>query len=208
MILFMATIIKAQKREHKNNTKLRNSGYIPAVVYGFKTESQSIAVDEKDLVKTLREVGRNGVMKIDVDGQSLNVVLNDYQMNILKAQIIHADFLAINMKEELEVSVTVNTTGTSVGVSEGGLLQQPNRELTVVVKPSDIPDSIDVDVTNVAIGDTLTVGDVREKIDYKIVEDDDYTLVTVSAPRVETESDTETETDADAEGTEEASSEE
>ncbi|MER2236805.1 MAG: 50S ribosomal protein L25, partial [Psychrobacillus sp.] len=119
-----------------------------------------------------------------------------------------ADFLAINMKEELEVSVTVNTTGTSVGVSEGGLLQQPNRELTVIVKPSDIPDSIEVDVTNIAIGDTLTVGDVREKVDYKIVEDDDYTLVTVSAPRVETESDTETEAEADAEGTEEASSEE
>lgn len=204
MILFMATIIKAQKREHKNNTKLRNSGFIPAVVYGFETESQPIAVDEKDLVKTLREVGRNGVMKIDVEGQSLNVVLNDYQMNILKAQIIHADFLAINMKEELEVSVTVNTTGTSLGVSEGGLLQQPSRELTVIVKPSDIPDSIEIDVTNMAIGDTLTVGDVRDKIGYKIIEDDDYTLVTVSAPRVETETDAE----ADAEGTEEASTEE
>ena len=208
MILFMATIIKAQKREHKDNTKLRNTGYIPAVVYGFETQSQPIAVDEKDLAKTLREVGRNGVMKIDIEGKSINVVLNDYQMNILKAQMIHADFLAINMKEELEVSVTVNTTGTSVGVSEGGLLQQPNREVTVIVKPSDIPDSIEVDVTNVAIGDTLTVGDVREKIDYTIVEDDDYTLVTVSAPRTETDEDTDTEATADAEDTNEASTEE
>lgn len=198
----MATIIKAQKRSQKENSKLRNSGYIPAVVYGFKVDSQSIAVDEKDLTKTLREVGRNGVMKLDVEGSSVNVVLNDYQMNILKGQMIHADFLAINMKEELEVSVTVNTTGTSIGVSEGGLLQQPNREVTVLVKPSDIPDSIEVDVTETAIGDTITVGDVREKVNYTIVEDDDFTLVTVSAPRVETETETE------AEDTEEAPSEE
>ncbi|MBD7946263.1 MULTISPECIES: 50S ribosomal protein L25/general stress protein Ctc [Psychrobacillus] len=200
----MATIIKAQKRSQKENSKLRNSGYIPAVVYGFKVDSQPIAVDEKDLTKTLREVGRNGVMKLDVEGSSVNVVLNDYQMNILKGQMIHADFLAINMKEELEVSVTVNTTGTSIGVSEGGLLQQPNREVTVLVKPSDIPDSIEVDVTETAIGDTITVGDVREKVNYTIVEDDDFTLVTVSAPRVETEPETETE----AEDTEEAPSEE
>ncbi|QGM31854.1 50S ribosomal protein L25/general stress protein Ctc [Bacillus sp. N3536] len=200
----MATIIKAQKRSQKENSKLRNSGYIPAVVYGFKVDSQPIAVDEKDLTKTLREVGRNGVMKLDVEGSSVNVVLNDYQMNILKGQMIHADFLAINMKEELEVSVTVNTTGTSIGVSEGGLLQQPNREVTVLVKPSDIPDSIEVDVTETAIGDTITVGDVREKVNYTIVEDDDFTLVTVSAPRVETEPETETE----AEDAEEAPSEE
>ena len=133
-------------------------------------------------------------MKLDVDGKSVNVVLNDYQMNVLKGQIIHADFLAINMKEELEVNVAVNLTGTSVGVSEGGMLEQPNREVTVTVKPSDIPDSIDIDVSGMAIGDTLNVADVREKIDFHIINEDDYTLATVTAPRVEEETeDTETE---------------
>lgn len=190
----MSTVVKAQKREGKENTKLRNNGYIPAIVYGFKMDSQAIAVDEKDLTKTLREVGRNGVMKLDVEGKAVNVVLNDYQMNILKGQLIHADFLAINMKEELEVNVLVNVTGNSVGVSEGGILQQPNREVTVTVKPSNIPDSIDVDVSSLAIGDTLTVGNIRDKVDYPISNEDDYTLVTVSAPRVvvaETDTDTE-----------------
>ena len=190
----MSTVVKAQKREGKENTKLRNNGYIPAIVYGFKMDSQAIAVDEKDLTKTLREVGRNGVMKLDVEGKAVNVVLNDYQMNILKGQLIHADFLAINMKEELEVNVLVNVTGNSVGVSEGGILQQPNREVTVTVKPSNIPDSIDVDVSSLAIGDTLTVGNIRDKVDYPITNEDDYTLVTVSAPRVvvaETDTDTE-----------------
>lgn len=205
----MNTLVKTKKREHKENAQLRKSGFIPAVVYGFQMESQSIAVDEKDLAKTIREVGRNGVMKLEVDGKQVNVVLNDYQMNILKGQMIHADFLAINMKEELEVNVLVNVIGDSVGVSEGGTLQQPNREVTITVKPSDIPDSIDVDVTNMAIGDTITIADIRDKTNYTILNEDDYTLVTVSAPRVEEE---ETEaTDAEAEvnnDTEEAKTEE
>ena len=111
--------------------------------------------------------------------------------------VLDADFLAINMKEELEVNVLVNIIGDSVGVSEGGTLQQPNREVTITVKPSDIPDSIDVDVTNMAIGDTITIADIRDKTNYTILNEDDYTLVTVSAPRVE-EEETET-TDAEAE---------
>lgn len=194
----MSTIVKAQSRSPKENTKLRNSGHIPAVVYGFQMESQPISVDEKNLSKTLREVGRNGVMKLEVNGKTINVVMSDYQMNILKGQMIHADFLAINMKEELEVNVAVHVIGTSVGVSEGGLLQQPSRELTITVKPSDIPEAIEVDVSGMAIGDTLTVADVRDKIDYTITNDDDYTLVTVSAPRTEVEPE---ETEADVEET-------
>ena len=202
----MSTVVKTQKRNSKENAKLRNSGFIPAVVYGYQVESQSIAVNEKDFTKTLREVGRNGVMKLEVDGKSVNVVLSDYQMNILKGQMIHADFLAINMTEELEVNVVVNVTGNSVGVSEGGMLQQPNRELTITVKPSDIPESIDIDVSSMAIGDNLTVADVRDKIDYAIMNEDDYTLVTVSAPRVEEETE---ESDAESvETTEETKTEE
>lgn len=189
----MSTIVKTQKREHKDNAHLRKSGFIPAVVYGFQMESQAIAVDEKDLAKTLREVGRNGVMKLEVEGNSLNVVMSDYQMNILKGQMIHVDFLAINMKEELEVSVIVNVTGDSMGVSEGGMLQQPNREVIIAVKPSDIPESIDVDVSELVIGDTLTVADIRSKTNFTIINEDEYTLVTVSAPRVEPETEAESE---------------
>lgn len=204
----MSTLIKTKKRKHNENAALRKNGYIPAVVYGFQMESQSIAVDEKDLSKTLREVGRNGVMNLDVDGKQVNVVLSDYQMNILKGQMIHADFLAINMKEELEVSVPVNVIGDSVGVSEGGLLQQPNREITITVKPTDIPDSIDVDVSSMAIGDTLTVADIREKTNFTIINEDDFTLVTVTAPRVEEEESDAAEATDDSTGSEETPTEE
>ncbi len=192
----MSTTIKAQSREigkQSKLTQLRGEGYVPAVVYGYETESSSIVINELDLLKTLREVGRNGVMKLDVDGKEVNVVLSDYQMDVLKGNFVHADFLSINMTDELEVSVTVVLTGDAQGVREGGVLNQPNREITIKVKPSEIPDSIDVDVTDLEIGDSLLVGDIREKTNFEILTEDDYTLVSVSAPR----SDEELETTAD-----------
>lgn len=192
----MTTTVKTQTRDiaqQSNLTKLRGEGFVPAVVYGYKTETSSIAVSEIDLLKTLREVGRNGVMSLDVDGKKVNVVLSDYQMDVLKGKFVHADFLAINMTDELEVSVIVVPTGDSVGVKEGGVLNQSNREVTIKVKPSAIPESIEVDVTELAIGDTLTVGDIREKSEFNILNEDDFALVSVTAPR----SDEELETTAD-----------
>lgn len=192
----MATTVKTKSREkgkQSNLTELRHDGFVPAVVYGYKTESTTISVSELDLLRTLREVGRNGVMKLDVDGKPVNVVLSDYQMDVLKGKFVHADFLAINMSDELEVTVTVSFTGDSAGVREGGVLNQPNREVTVKVKPSEIPDSIEIDVTDLEIGDTLTVGDIRGKTNFNILNEDDFTLASVSAPR----SDEELETTAD-----------
>ncbi|AQQ51718.1 50S ribosomal protein L25/general stress protein Ctc [Planococcus lenghuensis] len=198
----MATIMTAQTRESKapNSvlTELRNGGFVPGVVYGYQTETLSITVSEKDLIRTLRETGRNGVISLEVDGNRTNVVLNDYQMDALKGSFEHVDFLAINMTEDLEVETVVHLIGESKGVEEGGVLNQPNREITLKVKPSDIPDAVEIDVTDLDIGDSLTVGDVRERIPYEILSEDDYVLVNVFAPRVEEEPETE-ETDEEAE---------
>lgn len=186
----MSTKVKTQTREigkQSNLTELRHEGFVPAVVYGYKTDSTSISVSEIDLLKTLREVGRNGVMKLDVDGKSVNVVLSDYQMDVLKGNFVHADFLAINMTDELEVNVTVTLTGQPIGVREGGVLNQPVREVTVKVKPSKIPDTIEFDVTDLAVGDTLTIGDIRDKTEFTLLEEDDITLASVSAPRTDEE---------------------
>jgi large subunit ribosomal protein L25 len=186
----MSTTIQSELREATKQstlTELRKEGIVPSVVYGFKTESTPIAVKERDLLNTLRETGRNGVMKLNVDGKDLNVVLSDYQSDALKGTIVHADFLAINMTEELEVNVPVHLTGNSVGEKEGGILQQPNREVTIKVKPSDIPETFDIDISNLKIGETITVADIREKSQYEILSEDDHALVLISAPRTDAE---------------------
>lgn len=187
----MATTITAQKREskapHSALTQLRSKGFVPGIVYGFNMETTPISIVEVDLIKTLRETGRNGVISLDLDGKSTNVILNDYQMDALKGSFEHVDFLAINMTEELDVQVTVHTVGEAAGASEGGIVNQPNREVTVRVKPSDIPDYVEVDITDLAIGDSILVGDIRDKVPYQIMDDDDFTLVSVSAPLSEEE---------------------
>ncbi|WP_172373689.1 50S ribosomal protein L25/general stress protein Ctc [Sporosarcina jiandibaonis] len=186
----MSTTIQSELRvkgQHSTITELRAAGFVPAVVYGYNTEATSISVNERDLLKTLRVTGRNGVMKLQVDGNEVNVVLNDYQADPLKGTVLHADFLAINMTEELEVSVQINLVGESKGEKEGGVIQQPNWELDIKVKPADIPESYDIDISELEIGDTLTVADIREKSKYEILNEDDYALVTISAPRSEEE---------------------
>ncbi len=186
----MSTNIQSETRVNEKKstlTQLRAKGFVPAVVYGYKMEATSISVSESELLKTLRVTGRNGVMNLLLDGKKMNVVLNDYQTDPLKGHILHADFLAIDMAEELEVDVQVNLVGESIGEKSGGVLQQPNWELQIKVKPSDIPESFDVDISKMEIGDTLTVAEIREKSKYEILNEDDYALVTISAPRSEAE---------------------
>lgn len=187
----MSTAIQSTLREatRTNTTQLRNEGFIPSIVYGYKTENTPIAVKERDLINTLREVGRNGVIKLNVGGKDVNVVLNDYQSDVLNGTILHADFLAINMTEELEVDVTVVLVGDSAGEKSGGIVQQPNREITIKVKPSEIPESFEIDVKDLEIGDTVTVADIRDKSSFEILNDDDHALVLISAPRSEEELD-------------------
>lgn len=186
----MSSTIQAEVRDteqHSTLTELRNKGYVPSVVYGYNTEATSIAVSERELLKTLRETGRNGVLELLLNDKKLNVVLNDYQTDAIKGTVLHADFLEINMTEELEVSVQINLVGDSVGEKDGGTVQQPNWELDIKVKPSDIPEQFDVDVTELNIGETITVADIREKSKFEILNEDDYALVTISAPRSEEE---------------------
>lgn len=200
----MTVKMTAQKRESSNKnsalTELRTQGNVPGVVYGFQTETTPVTVSEIDLIKTLRESGRNGVISLEIDGTTKNVVLSDYQMDALKGSFKHVDFLAINMSDELEVAATVHLTGESVGEKEGGFVTQPNREVNIRVKPSDIPDALEIDITELAIGDTITVGDIRGTVSYEILDEDDFILVSATAPRTQEEMDElETVSDEDAE---------
>ncbi|MGE7624295.1 50S ribosomal protein L25/general stress protein Ctc [Viridibacillus sp. NPDC096237] len=186
----MSIVVHAKKREvgnHSTLTKLRQRGFVPAVVYGYKTEATPIAISARDYEKALRLDGENSIVTLEIDGKKLNAVLNEAQKCALKGTLVHLDFLAVNMSDALEVSVPVNLTGDSVGAKEGGILQQPNREVTVKVKPSDIPESIEIDISTLEIGDTLAVGDIRSISTFEILDTDDFLLVTVSAPKVDEE---------------------
>lgn len=182
--------IEAKVREGKQRsvlTALRNEGFVPAVLYGFETDNKSIAVKERDVIMAVREVGRNGVVELDVEGEVHNVVLHDFQKEILRDNLTHIDFLAIDMDELLEVDVFVNPVGKAAGEAEGGVVEQPVREITIMVKPTAIPETFEVNIEALNIGDTITVGDIREEAPFEIVNEDEDVLVVLSAPRSEEE---------------------
>ena len=181
----MAITLQAQKRETKKRstlTQLRKDGQLAAVLYGYKTETMPISLDYKETARAVQRHGYTSLFQIDVDGQKVNAVLTDIQRDAIKGHVKHADFLAIDMSEELAVDVPIALTGDSIGVREGGVLTQPNHTLKLKVKPSDIPDVVEVDVSNLAVGDTLSVGDVKDKFDFALLAEDDFTLATVTPP--------------------------
>lgn len=196
--------IRQGKQTRSSLNKVRNEGKIPAVVYGYGAKNTSVKVEEVDFIKVIREVGRNGVIELEVDSNTVKVMVSDYQINPIKNKITHIDFLAINMKSELTVDVIVNLVGEAEGVKEGGVVQQPLFQLSVTATPDDIPENIEVDVTELNIGDTITVGDLKADKAYTINNEDDEVIVSVVPPTVEEAA----EEGEEAEGTEAVEAEE
>ncbi|HIV82640.1 MAG TPA: 50S ribosomal protein L25/general stress protein Ctc [Candidatus Salinicoccus merdavium] len=200
----MAKLASAN-RETKTRSainQLRNTGQVPAVVYGYQVENTAVAVDEIEFIKVIREVGRNGVIDLELGGKPTKVMVTDYQFDSLKNQITHIDFVAINMKTEVTVDVTIELTGEAKGVDEGGIVEQPIFEVQVTATPDNIPESLELDVTELEIGDTLYVSDVSTTGNFTIENEEDEALVTVVPPQKEEEPEDEEEGGEDEESAE------
>ncbi|KRG12846.1 50S ribosomal protein L25/general stress protein Ctc [Lederbergia galactosidilytica] len=186
----MESVLTANRREHGRRsqlTEIRERGDIPAVLYGYQVENTPIFVNSIEFVKTMREVGRNGVISLDLGGNKVNVILHEYQQDPLKNEVTHADFLAVDMKQEIEAQVRVELVGEAEGAKQGGVLQQILYELSVTATPKNIPEVFEVDITDQQIGDTLTVGDIKDKYNITINHEDIEAIVTVQPPREEVE---------------------
>ena len=185
----LASNRRSEKSKQSELKELRQNGQVPAVVYGFETENTSLSVDENEFIKVIREVGRNGVIDLEVADGTTQVMVNDYQFDALKNQITHIDFIAINMQTEVTVEVQIVLAGEAPGQKEGGVLEQPLFEVSVTAKPADIPETIEVDISELNIGDSIHVEDIRSKGNFVIENEDTDALVIVSAPTEEPEED-------------------
>ncbi|MCI2948936.1 50S ribosomal protein L25/general stress protein Ctc [Staphylococcus caledonicus] len=178
----LKSIIRQGKQTRSDLKKLRNTGKVPAVVYGYGTKNTSVKVDEVEFIKVIREVGRNGVIDLGVGSKSIKVMVSDYQFDPLKNQITHIDFLAINMTEERTVEVPVHLTGEAVGAKEGGVVEQPLFDLQVTATPENIPEAIEVDISALDINDSYSVADIKVSGDFTIENDPEESVVTVVPP--------------------------
>ncbi len=181
----MSTVLSVNKRKtgHRSTlTQLRKGGAIPAVIYGYNLESTPISISEKEFRKSIQKNGQNGVFSMELDGKKVNVVVSEIQQCSMKDAVNHIDFLAINMSEAIEAEVPIKLVGESVGIGKGGILMQPNLDIKIKVKPADIPEAIEIDITKLQIGESITVADIRDMINFDIISESDHTLVTIMAP--------------------------
>lgn len=185
----LASNLRAEKSKQSELKELRQNGQVPAVAYGFETENTSLSVDENEFIKVIREVGRNGVVDLEVADGVTQVMVNEYQFDALKNQITHIDFIAINMQTEVTVEVQIALTGEAPGQKEGGVLEQPLFEVSVTAKPADIPETIEVDISELNIGDSIHVEDIRSKGNFVIENEDTDALIIISTPTEESEED-------------------
>jgi large subunit ribosomal protein L25 len=193
--------------------KVRKEGAIPAVIYGRETEPIPLTVDPVELKRALStEAGENTLLELhikDGDGEITKLaILRDVQYDYLTNRPIHFDFLEILMKEKITVGVPIKIIGKAEGVKGGGVLEEILREIEIECLPNQIPNAIEVDVSQLGIGDSIHVGDLSLPEGVTVLHDPEETIVTVLATREEVEAAPEaaaeaTEAGEEAEGGEE-----
>jgi large subunit ribosomal protein L25 len=189
---------------------LRRDGMIPAVLYGPETEPMLLAVDITELEQIVRkhniqQVLLNLVIK---NGKTVTkpVMIKELQTNPVLRNFLHADFYEIAMDRKIKVNIPVTTTGVSESLAQGGVLQIVRRELEVFCLPGKIPESVEIDITDLEIGDSVHVEDIPLKGDIEISADVNFTVLTILTPKIEVLEAEEEEEAAEAE--EEAAAEE
>lgn len=170
------------------NRRLRVAGRIPAVLYGHKSQNVALDVDPKEIFKILNsESGENTIFMLQVPGrENVNCMIKEYQREPITHNLLHADFYEVAMDQVLEVDVPLEVVGEAYGVkTEGGLLDIVHRELRVECLPGDIPDNIEVDVTELKIGDMVRVRDLKVSEKIKLLDDPETVVLAVEHPREE-----------------------
>ena len=167
--------------------RLRREGQIPGVIYGGDGEPVAFAVDERELRHALHAAG--AVLEVKIGDESAPVVLKDSQHHPLRGETTHVDFLRVDLKKKIGAIVAIELVGTedAPGITEGGILDQPTREVNVEALPTDIPESIQIDVSGLSIGDSVALSDAVVPGDVTLLDDLDAVVASMLAPRLQTE---------------------
>ncbi|KAF1299474.1 50S ribosomal protein L25/general stress protein Ctc [Enterococcus sp. JM4C] len=188
----MSVSLEVSKREVRPRSlrnKLRHEGKIPAVVYGYQIESTPVSVDDKTLTKLLRDNGANAVFSLDVAGKKVNTLLVKYQIDTFTKKLTHLEFLSVDMKEVTELEAEIILVGEAAGVKSGGVLNQTLHNVLVSATPDKLPENIEVDITKLGIGDSITIADLPKDDNYTIVADPEEQIVSITEPKAEVEED-------------------
>jgi large subunit ribosomal protein L25 len=175
----------------KNDARrVRRKGFVPVTVYGGGDETVAAVAPLSELAAILRsEAGRNTIFTIDVEGfGSSEVMFHDRQIDPVRGRLIHADLTRLVKGQKIEVTVPLHLVGEPFGVREKqGVLEQVIREIEIRCEPREIPDTIDVDVTNLDVHDVLHVSDIQVPENIEILNPPELVIATVGIVKEEVE---------------------
>lgn len=169
------------------NRRLRREGLVPGVLYGRGGDPLSFAVDARELRHALHASG--AVIELSLDGKSTPAVLKDAQHHPVRGETTHVDFLRVDLSKPIEAVVPLELDGAEdgPGVRDGGIVDQTLREVRVEALPNEIPEALRLDVSELAIGDTLALSAVVMPSGVKLIDDPESVAVSVLAPRLQVE---------------------
>jgi len=168
----------------RSSRRLRRAGYVPGIVYGVGADPVAFKVGERDLRLALQ--GHSAVLDLTIgSGKALPVIVKEEQRHPVRNDVVHLDLLQVNLSETIQSTVAVELEGAedAPGVTEGGVLEQVTRELNIEALPTDIPESIVVDVSQMDAQDTLTLSVVFAPDGVTFLDDPDETVIaTITIP--------------------------
>ncbi|MNH98226.1 50S ribosomal protein L25 [compost metagenome] len=176
----MSQSLRVTDRTMKSK-QMRSQGQVPAVVYSNRMDNVLVAVEEKQLLSVLKR-SPHAIFELDLPEQGKQpVMVHEVQRDALTGQLLHIDFLQINMKEKIDAPIIIHYTGEPAGVKEGGILQVDSYEITVRCMPSKLPSSIEADISELGIGGQLLVSDLKLPNNVELITDPESMLVTILA---------------------------
>lgn len=178
-------VVKALKRDGRGKNdarRLRADGKVPVSIYGGGGETIAAIVELKELAAILRsDTGQNTIFTIDMIGEGTNdVIFHDRQIDALKGRLVHADLRRLAKGEKIEVTVPIHIIGDAVGLNEdGAVLNQAIREIKVLCEPSLIPEFFEIDVTELNVGESVHVSDLKIEKGVEIHEEPETVIASV-----------------------------
>ena len=172
--------------------RLRREGLVPGVLYGGGDEPLAFAVNERELRHAL--AARGAVVELQIDGSATPAVLKDSQIHPVRGETLHVDFLRVDLRQAISAIVPLEFVGAedAPGVREGGVLEHVTREITIEALPNDIPEAIQVDVSGMAVNDTLLLSSVTPPDGVTLTDDLEETVVaTLTPPSIDAEAEEE-----------------
>jgi len=186
------TDLAAQVRKEQKKgpaRRLRVKGFVPAVFYGRSAENILLAVKNDELIKLHKDKKDHAFIKLIIDdGGSKKIeklsLIKELQVQPLTGKLYHADFYEVDVKRKITMDVSLRFSGKAIGVENGGELQHIKRDVKVSCLPLDLPDHIDVDVTNLGIGDSIKVRDLKVAEGITLLDRPDTSIAAVAVIKV------------------------